>query len=209
MTNVVSGLDSHVLILNKHYMAIRITDARRAFSLLARQLAEVIVCDAGQYSNYDFNSWIEVSEMHQQFNANAHDWVRTVKFSIAVPRIIRLLFYDRLPKRKVTLNRRNVYARDDNKCQYCGKRKPTSELSLDHVVPRRLGGETTWQNLVCACVDCNVRKGGRTPVQARMKLITKPIQPKKTPVLAFNFNQGRYRSWKQFLDHAYWSVELH
>ena len=179
MTTVASALNSHVLVLNKHYMAVRITDAKRAFSLLSRSLAEVIVCDSGQYSNYDFSSWIEVSQMRQQFAPQEHDWVHTVKLSIAVPRIIRLLFYDHLPKRKVTLNRRNVYARDGSRCQYCGKHKPTSELSLDHVVPRRLGGQTTWENIVCACVECNVKKGGRTPVQAHMKLITQPVRPKK------------------------------
>ena len=88
-----------------------------------------------------------------------YEWVRTVQFQIAVPKIIRLFGYDRLPRQDVKLNRRNIYARDRNTCQYCGRHFPTSELSIDHVVPRSLGGQSAWQNLVCSCVACNTRKG--------------------------------------------------
>ena len=203
-----SALACHVLVLNKHYMAIRVVNVRRAISLLCRDLAEVIDCQEGQYSNYDFSSWVDISELKQRFEPDGHDWLRTVKISIAVPRVVRLLFYDHLPRQQVTLNRRNIYARDHNRCQYCGKRLPTNDLSLDHVMPRSMGGQATWENLVCACLACNVKKGGRPPTQAGMHLITKPIRPKRSPVLHMSLGDGRYRSWKQFLDHAYWSVTL-
>ena len=208
MTAITTALDCHVLVLNKHYMAICVINVRRAISLVFRDLAEVIDHDEGQYSNYDFASWVEISELKKQFEPDGHDWLHTVRLSIAVPRIIRLLFYDRLPRREVTLNRRNIYARDHSRCQYCGQKLPTSELSLDHVIPRNLGGKAVWENLVCACLKCNVKKGGRTPQQANMKLITNPIKPKRSPVVHINMGDGRYQSWKQFLDHAYWSVEL-
>jgi 5-methylcytosine-specific restriction endonuclease McrA len=201
-------LDCRVLVLNKHYMAIRIVSVRRAFSLLFRSQAEVISCDEGIYSNYDFETWRQVSELRQAFEAEHHDWISTVNFDIAVPRIIRLLFYDRLPKGPVKFNRRNLYARDRNHCQYCGKKFSSSELSLDHVIPRSMGGIATWENIVCACTKCNVKKGGRTPNQARMKLITKPVKPKRNPVIHVHLSHKRYHSWKQFLDNAYWSVEL-
>ncbi|MHC5082649.1 MAG: HNH endonuclease [Planctomycetota bacterium] len=81
-------------------------------------------------------------------------------------------------------------------------------MSLDHVVPRRQGGLVSWENIVCACMKCNVKKGGRTPAQARMKLIKKPEKPRRHPVIHVHLNHERYKSWKQFLDHAYWSVEL-
>ena len=97
-SEVKSGLDCNVLVLNKHYMAIRIVGARRAFSLLSRQLAEVVSAEQGKYSNYDFQSWCEVSQLKRHFEPDGHDWVSTVNFHIAVPRIIRLLFYDRLPR---------------------------------------------------------------------------------------------------------------
>ena len=98
-----------------------------------------------------------------------------------MPRVLRLLHYDRVPKQRVRLNRRNIFARDSNHCQYCGKRFATSELSLDHIVPTCRGGDTSWENLVCACVRCNVRKGGRTPQEAGIKLIKPPVRPKTQP----------------------------
>jgi hypothetical protein len=203
-----SALDCNVLVLNKHYMAIRIVGARRAFSLLCRQLAEVVSLEEGAYSNYDFQSWCEVSEFRHNFEPDGHDWVSTVNFRVAVPRIIRLLFFDRLPRNDVKFNRRNIFARDKNKCQYCGKRHPTSELSLDHVIPRSIGGKAVWENIVCACTRCNLKKGGRTPREAGMTLIQKPVKPRRNPLVHVHLGHHRYRSWKQFLDHAYWSVEL-
>ncbi len=203
-----SGLDCNVLVLNRHYMAIRIVGARRAFSLLFRQLAEVVSLEDGTYANYDFQSWCEVSEFKRQFECDSHDWVSTVNFYVAVPRIIRLLFYDRLPRTEVKFNRRNIFARDKNRCQYCGKKQPTSELSLDHVIPKTAGGKSVWTNIVCACTNCNVKKGGRTPHQASMTLIQKPTKPKHNPLVHIHLGHQRYKSWKQFLDNAYWSVEL-
>lgn len=201
-------LSTSVLALNRLYMAVRVISARRALTLLYRELAEVIAVEDGQYLAYDFDSWLEVSEAKHRFEPAAHDWVSTIRFQIAVPKIVRLLGYDKLPRAGVKLNRRNLYARDSNRCQYCGKRFATSELSLDHVIPRSQGGGTTWENVVCACVRCNVRKGGRTPMQAGMKLVAAPRRPKRSPVLTIKLSDSRYASWKQFLDFAYWNVEL-
>ena len=203
-----SGLRCSVLVLNKHYMPLRIIRARRAFSLLWRQHAEVISYEEGQYFNYDFHSWRDVSQSRREFSPDINDWVCTVNFYIAVPRIIRLLFYDHLPRTGVKFNRRNIYARDGNKCQYCGKGFATSELSLDHIIPRSMGGSSKWENLVCACTRCNAKKGGRTPVQAGMKLIRPAVKPKRNPAIHVHLTHQRYHSWKQFLDNAYWSVEL-
>lgn len=203
-----SGLDCNVLVLNKHYMAIRIVGVRRAFSLLFRQIAEVVSFEQGAYSAYDFQSWCDVSQFKRDFEPDGQDWVSTVNFYIAAPRIVRLLFYDHLPRNDVKFNRRNIFARDKNCCQYCGKRVRTSELSLDHVIPRSMGGKSVWSNIVCACTRCNARKGGRTPKEAGLSLITKPIKPKHNPLVNIHLGHQRYRSWKQFLDHAYWSVEL-
>lgn len=203
-----SGLDAKVLVLNRTYAAIRVISARRAFVLLARECAEVIDAEDGAYTNYDLSTWTELSELRRQFEPDAHDWVRTVRIDLAVPRIIRLIGYDKLPAHGVKLNRRNLFARDRNRCQYCGQLFPTSELSIDHVRPRTQGGPDTWENLVCACVKCNSRKGGRTPDQARMKLIAQPKRPKRNPLISVRLGHDKYHSWKAFLDEAYWSVEL-
>ena len=203
-----SPLDAHVLVLNKHYAAVRVVSARRAFRMLFKEIAEIVSVEDNRYYSYDFDSWREVSEFRSQFERERHEWIRCVRFELAVPRIIRLLFYDRLPRRVVKFNRRNIYARDRNHCQYCGKRYPTSELSLDHVVPRSRGGGTSWTNIVCACVQCNVRKGGRVPKEAGMKLIAEPVKPRRSPVLTLRLTSEKYASWKQFLNAAYWNVEL-
>ncbi len=201
------GLSASVLVLNRHYMAIRVTNARRAFSMLCCDLAEVINIEDGKYASYDFESWEELSSYREEFSAH-YDWVRTVRFDIAVPKIIRLLGYDRLPRQSVKLNRRNIYARDNNTCQYCGKRYSSSELSLDHVVPRSRGGRSTWVNLVCCCVRCNSKKGGMSPSEARLKLIRKPVRPRRNPVINIRLGMDKYACWQSFLDQAYWSVEL-
>ena len=204
-----SALDASVLVLNKLFMAIHIISVRRAFCLLCKELAEVVSLEGDRFTTYDFTSWRELSTYREQFFGDEDDdWVRTISSEIQVPRVIRLLDYDRLPKQTVKFNRRNIFARDHNLCQYCGKKYPTAELSLDHVVPRSQGGLNTWENIVCACVSCNVRKGGRTPKQAHMTLIRKPEKPKRSPLLCLKLSQKKYQSWQQFLDAAYWNVEL-
>ena len=204
-----TALDASVLVLNKLFMAIHIISVRRAFVLLCKELAEVVSMEDGQFSTYDFASWREVSEFRAKyFRQEDDDWVRTANSEIQVPRVIRLTTYEKLPKQTVKFNRRNIFARDNNQCQFCGKKFPTSELSLDHVIPRSQGGQSTWENIVCACVSCNVRKGGRTPKQAHMTLVRKPEKPKRSPLLNLKLTHSKYQSWRTFLDNAYWSVEL-
>ncbi len=217
-----TALNSQVLVLNKLWMAIRVVDARKAFSMLVRDMAEVIRVDDGSYTGHGFADWAELSAARGRYldaqlrekSAAANDpefnyeWVSTVRMQLAVPKVIRLLGYDRLPRQEVKLNRRNIFARDHNRCQYCGKSFATSELSLDHVRPRSQGGGTSWENLVCCCVGCNSKKGGRTPTQARMPLIRRPIKPKRNPSITLRVGHDKYKSWRAFLDNAYWSVEL-
>ena len=203
-----SALDSSVLVLNQHYAAVRVISARRAFCLLVKEIAEIVSVEDQQFLAYDLESWREVSQLRALYERENHEWVKCVRFELAVPRIVRLLFYDRLPRTNVKFTRRNIYARDSNRCQYCGKRFATSELSLDHIVPRSRGGVSSWANIVCCCVKCNVRKGGRTPYEARMKLVRQPVKPKRSPMIALRLGHEKYASWKQFLDAAYWNVEL-
>ena len=208
MTALPIVLNEQVLVLNRFYTAIRVINARRAFAMLCKPVAEILAVEDGQYITYDLESWTEIAELQRQFEPDAHAWVRTPQLHIAVPKIIRLFGYDRLPRQEVKLNRRNLYARDGNHCQYCGKSFPTRELTIDHVVPRVLGGNHSWTNLVCACVRCNARKGGRTPGQAHMGLVRKPVKPRRNPAITLRLGEARYRSWKAFLDEAYWTVEL-
>src|SRR3954467_15447622 len=194
------ALEASVLVLNKMFMAVHIISVRRAFCLLCKEQAEVVSLEDGQFATYDFETWRELSEYRaRHFRQEDDDWVRTVDREIQVPRVIRLLDYDKLPKQTVKFNRRNIFARDNNQCQYCGKRFPTAELSLDHIVPRSQGGVSTWENIVCACVGCNVKKGGRTPKEAHMHLIRRPEKPKRSPLLNLKLTNEKYQSWKTFL----------
>jgi hypothetical protein len=72
------GLESNVLVLNRHYMAVRVVGAKRAFSLLFRELAEVVAYEEGTYANYDFQSWCEISQFKRQFEPDGYDWVATL-----------------------------------------------------------------------------------------------------------------------------------
>lgn len=205
-----SALDSSVLVLNRSLVAVDMTTVRRAFCLVCKAAAEVVDVSEGRYDFYGFETWQELSELKLRSNADDEDleWVSTVSCSIQVPRIIRLLVYDRFPQLHVTLNRRNLFARDENRCQYCGKRHHTTELSIDHILPLSMGGKTSWTNVVCACTSCNKRKGGRTPSKAHMRLIRSPGRPRHNPMIKLKLRRKKYYSWKHFLNEAYWSVAL-
>lgn len=194
-----SSLDCSVLVLNRFYMAVRVIDVRRAMTLLYRGCAEVITIEDEIYANYDFESWCELSEMQALDKQAGEDYLRTPNRELLVPRIIRLVLYDRIPKTTVRFNRKTLFARDGYSCQYCGQTRPMSQLSIDHVVPRSQGGKTTWENVVCSCLSCNNRKGGRTPAQANMKLLSVPIRPQSNPGIAATLLDPKYASWKTFI----------
>jgi 5-methylcytosine-specific restriction endonuclease McrA len=201
-------LSASVLVLNRLFMAVRVVNIRRAFVLLYKRLAEVVAVEDGSFATYDFHTWTELSQYKRMFEPAKHEWIRTVRLQIAVPRVIRLVSFDKMPRNDVKFNRRNLFSRDGNRCQYCGRKFPSSELSLDHIIPKSRGGRMTWENVVCACVSCNVRKGGRTPREAHMTLVRKPQKPRSCPTLKLHASSPRYRSWQYFLDNAYWNVEL-
>jgi 5-methylcytosine-specific restriction endonuclease McrA len=194
-------LNSGVLVLNRVFQPVHITSVRRAFSLLYQGVARAL---DEQLQLFDFESWSELAAVRG-------DTIQTVSRRIRVPRVIVLVAYEHLPKARVRFSRFNIYARDDSTCQYCGKRCPRSELNLDHVVPRSRGGNTNWENVVCSCVPCNLRKGGRTPVEAGMRLLRPPTRPRWTPVFRNATRRAFYREWMPFLslaEAAYWNVEL-
>jgi 5-methylcytosine-specific restriction endonuclease McrA len=194
-------LNSSVLVLNRLYQPIHVTNVRRAFALMYQGAARAV---DNEYRLFDFDSW-------SQLSAALHDSVGTTSRRIRVPRVILLSSYENQPKSRIRFSRLNIYARDQNTCQYCGKLHPRQELNLDHVVPRSRGGATNWENVVCSCVPCNLRKGGRTPEEAHMPLIRKPVRPRWTPFFRTPMGRRTYREWIPFLsmaDASYWNAEL-
>ena len=183
-----------------------VCSARRAFALLYQGHAQVVAADQqNNFATHDFASWRDFSVTLPEAE---HEMVTTISWKIRIPRVIVLLLFDRLPKKEVKFTRHNVFERDGNTCQYCGKVFERQELNLDHVLPRDKGGLTTWENVVCSCIPCNTRKGNRLPHQAHMALIRKPKRPKWRPFVHVTFNSQQHESWRHFVDLAYWNVEL-
>jgi 5-methylcytosine-specific restriction endonuclease McrA len=162
-----------VLVLNQNYEPLNVCNLPRAFRLLFGEKAEVI--------EYD------------------HQVIRTPRTEFRAPSVIRLSHHVRRPRPRVKLTRREVFVRDRYTCQYCGR--SGHDLTLDHVLPRHRGGTHSWDNLVAACKACNHRKGGKTPDEARLRLVRSPFEPRSdlyslfTPYLADERNEA----WRTYL----------
>lgn len=194
-------LNTNVLVLNRLYQPVHVTSVKRAFSLLYQGVAKAI---DNQYRLYEFADWAALS-------ASEHDSVSTINRRIRVPRVVVLSAYEHMPRGRVRFSRLNIYSRDGDTCQYCGRKLARNELNIDHVLPRSQGGKTSWENVVCSCVPCNLQKGGRTPEQATMKLLKKPVRPRWTPFFRGASKRITYREWLPFLtlaEASYWNVEL-
>lgn len=150
-----------------------------------------------------FRSKVEIVERYED------RLVRAPSLELAMPSVVRILDGVRPKRLAVTFSRANVFLRDRGQCQYCARKLARSEATYDHVVPRRLGGKTTWQNIVIACFACNQKKGGRTPEQARMKLRSIPARPGARPAV-WAMEPGTVPfSWRQYLiDDRYWNGTL-
>ena len=196
-------VNSNVLVLNRSFLPVHITTVRRAFCLFYAGIAKAV---NAQYETFDYESWSQITAERND------ETIGLVGRVVKVPRVILLNAYDRVPKRHVRFSRYNIFARDKNTCQYCGRRFHRQELNLDHIVPRSQGGTSTWENVVCSCHQCNRHKGGRTPEQARMKLIARPRKPVWTPPLNLSLKEVMRREWVPFLDFmvdvSYWNTEL-
>ncbi len=191
-------IESSVLVLNRGFAALTLTGVRRCFTLLYKGHVRVVLPD---YTTYAWEGWRDVP-VHP-----GAAFIATPSMTLRIPSVIQLLSCERTPRHDVKFSRHNIYVRDGNRCQYCGKRFSTSELSLDHVIPLSRGGPSTWENVVCACLPCNVRKGNRSPDEAGLKLRHVPVKPKASP-LGLLSPHRIHPSWRNFLDVAYWNVEL-
>nr|MBN2276837.1 HNH endonuclease [candidate division Zixibacteria bacterium] len=145
-----SILNQNVLVLNQNYEPLSVCSARRAFLLLYMGKAEMI----------------------ETYNGVK---IRSVLTSYPLPSVVRLERYIKSPRKKILLTRKNIIIRDGSTCCYCGTTR--GPMTVDHIIPKNLGGSDSWENLVCACESCNNKKGHRTPSQAGMKLLKKPKRP--------------------------------
>ena len=201
-----SLLDQPVLVLNRLWQAVNVCSARRALTLLFEGRAQVVYEDgAGAFHTFSFMEWKDYSDPALERDSEG---IRSVSFRIRVPKVILLAVYDRYPKKEVKFTRHNIFERDKNTCQYCGKVLDKQRLNLDHVIPKDRDGPTNWENIVCSCIPCNTRKSNRTPSEAGMRLIKEPVKPKWRPFVQVHFSMDTHSSWRHFLDVAYWHVEI-
>ena len=198
------ALDSQVLsqpalVLNRSWAAITTVTVRQALKLLFTGSARAVHTDS--YEVHEFSSWADLAVRPDE------PAIRTVHLHIKVPEVIVLTRYNGVPKQSVVFTRRNLYKRDRNTCQYCGRRPGTAELSIDHVLPRSRGGLSSWDNCVLACMRCNRRKGSRLPAEAGLKLLKRPLAPRWSPTLEIPIGRVR-QSWERFVSDRYWDTTL-
>jgi 5-methylcytosine-specific restriction endonuclease McrA len=173
----------HTLVLNATYEPLNIVSWKRALSLLYQGKVEVL------------------AEYERE--------VKSIRFTIKLPSVLRLLNFVKVRKRahQVKFSRANIYARDHNTCQYCGRNCATEDLTFDHVIPIVNGGSKTWNNIVTCCFECNHKKGGCTPEEAGMRLRRQPKEPEWVPSM-IHITIGFKSAPESWRDYLYWNVEL-
>ena len=186
-----SVLSRPTLVLNQAWRAIHTVSVRHALRLLVNDAAKAVVPES--YEVHGWESWFELSV------SDGEPCVRTVRLRIRAPEVIVLVGYTGAPRTSAAFTRRNLFRRDANTCQYCGTRPHLAELSIDHVVPRSLGGRSSWENCVLSCKQCNHKKRNRTPAQAGMQLSRRPEKPRWSPLVEAPCETTRSR-WARFLN---------
>ncbi len=195
-----------VLVLNRGYQPIGVTRCRRAIALLVKGRAEVVSVSDGTWSTYTWADWTRLrNQARESGQPSSTGIVGGDGQVIQLPSAIRVS-YTKVPPRQVACSRRNLYVRDGFRCQYCGLNFKSSDLTLDHVIPKSRGGPFTWGNIVTACYGCNQKKAGRTPAECGMKLRRKPVRPEWKPRYAAP--AARVDDWEALVGYAYWNTEM-
>ena len=163
--------ESQVLVLNASCEPLQLTAVQRAVQLILSARAEIVTAGAGE--------------------------LRSARCTIARPVVIRLRRYVHVPYQDVACTRKGILLRDGYTCQYCGATPAVQLLTLDHVVPRALGGRSTWENMVAACRACNARKADQPLHVARMTLRSMPRQPARAWMLRYQL--ARHPAWQQYI----------
>lgn len=169
--DAVQKLSQPVLLLNVNYEPLHVCNTRRALALLIAGKAEIIM--------------------------NGRGTIHSATGEFDMPSVIKLGYMVRRPRTNVSLSKREILRRDDYTCQYCGRQ--SSMLTIDHVIPRRLGGQHIWTNVVAACPTCNRHKGGKTPESANMVLRRKPSEPSSSAMYRFGTHLETHDEWAEFI----------
>ncbi len=194
-----------VLVLNKNWQPVSAVSLKKAIKLLfpvkANGTPKARIIEPESYQTFSWDDW---SKLRPEID---EEQLKAGKYSFKIPEIILLSDYDKQVRQEVHFSRRNLYKRDELTCQYCGKQPGVGNLNIDHLLARSKGGQSTWENCVLSCIDCNSRKADKSLREANMKLLRQPTKPKLT-----NFKIDGYvqpiKSWSNFVDHSYWNIQL-
>lgn len=161
-----------VLVLNANFEPINVTNIYRAINLMLCDKATLVL--------------------------NGRGTIKSVSAIFPKPSIIRLKMMINRPRQPVHLTKKEVFRRDNYTCQYCGR--PSLQLTIDHIIPKHLGGSHTWENVVAACPRCNHLKGGKTLLDAHMQLLNIPKAPPKSAKYLFGKHLSENMEWQPFLE---------
>lgn len=164
-------LKTQVLLLNQNYEPLTVLRARRALMLLLLGKVDLIEHERGR-------------------------WIRSISMNYQLPSVIRLRYFVRIKRKEISLTKKNIIKRDNRQCQYCGKK--TGMMTTDHIIPKAQGGGDTWENLVCACLECNNRKGNQDLKSVGIKLLRKPKKPNYF-TFVLNELESPSSKWRPFL----------
>ena len=171
---------TRTLLLTQGYEPIKVISWQRAMTLLTLAKVDVL----------------------EEYDAE----IRATALVIRVPAVVRLRKAFRRHAKPVKFSRVNIYSRDAHRCQYCGVRCTTDQLTYDHVIPRSRGGRTSWENIVSCCYACNAHKANRTPAEAKMKLLSTPARPTWMPAVQIRVSTSSVPdAWR---DYVYWAGEI-
>ena len=165
-------MNEPVLVLNLNFEPLGVCNLKRAMCMIVMGKVEVL--------------------------RNGRGYVRTPSRALPRPSVIRLGHLIHRPRPRVKLVKKEIMRRDSHRCQYCGRR--LSQLTIDHVVPRRLGGQHRWNNVVSACPSCNRKKGGKTLKVASMRLLRPPREPMPTALYRLGHYLQENKDWRLFLE---------
>lgn len=185
-----------ILVLNKSYIPIHIVDWKKGMSLIFQENAKPLDQDLILYS---FQEWLLFSTDYISKN---YPKINTTKYEIAIPEIILLKNFDRLPHRDVKYSRQTLFERDGYKCYLCNNIFERKDLTVDHVIPRSKGGVTNWSNTITCCKNCNSIKSNKYLHELNLKPFFMPKKPRWINPISHSNKKNILSSWEKFMDRA-------
>ena len=186
-----------VLTINKSYIPIRLTSKFSAIGKFYSGLVE------GMYirgETWEPKSWEEWEQMSiQDIWPEDQEFVNSTRQRYAVPKVIRTLYYDKIPKHSIRLTRKALYDRDGYRCYICGKEFSERKLSIDHIIPLSRGGGNSWENMITCCTACNFKKGDKLLSELGLKPHFQAFKPNISNIQKLKADIGQYDpSWSLF-----------